>query len=908
AGAMLAVPLSVPETESLLAGETGLSLAAVNGPGLSVIAGPEAAATAFARRLAERGIACRRLRTSHAFHSPMMRPAAAELTRLAASLTLKAPRIPFISNVTGTWITDREATDPAYWAEHLCLPVRFASGLATLASGSERGDDDAQLLLEVGPGQTLGTLARQRPDRPAGETVIASLRDRHEEVSDQAFLLDALARLWVAGAAPDWAAFNRGERRRRMSLPTYPFERRRYFLEPGTASAGLAVTARTDGQRLALEDWFSTPYWESAPLAPHPRPLSHPLPPPGRGAPPPSHDPDFPLSRAVGGGWERGSGGEGSGGETRDWLLLGDGDGLADRLEERLILGGDTVQRVAHPKDYGALFSAGVPGRIVHLLSLDDGDPEENGFYSLLALARALADLSAESRTGLHVSVVTSGVAAVLGDEALVPERAALLGPSRVLPQEVPGVASTVIDVLETDLSTAKISGLADQLMAGGEGPLIALRGRRRFLRRFRSVTLPPAAHGAERLRQNGVYLITGGLDETGVTLAEQLFKACGARLCLVAPEDTPPMDRWGDWLSALDERSEESRRLRRVLALERSGCDLLVTAADLAHAGQVRQAVELATARFGALHGVVHAAGRTGAGLMQWKSHSQAASVLAPKMRGTRNLAAALADRPLDFFVLFGSNAAISGGFGQSDTAAGAVFLDVFAQAEEQTGRQIVQAIDWDFFRWQPITASTPELAAALEQGLAKNGIAAEELFEIFLRVLASSLPQVIVSTQGLDVLTSQLDSFSATALLDAIATPGAAGSHARPEISVAYESPQGEAEEVVARVWQEAFGIDRVGRDDNFFELSGNSLLAIQIVTRISQALGVDLPTASLLEAPTVAGLAAEVERLRPATPEQEMAEADPEELDRLLREIEALSLEEAEAKLARELETMS
>src|SRR6185369_1908209 len=465
------------------------------------------------------------------------------------------------------------------------------------------------------------------------------------------------------------------------------------------------------------------------------------------------------------------------------WLLLGDGAGLADRLEERLILGGDTVQRVKQPEDYGALFAAGVPNRIVHLLSLDAGDPEETGFYSLLALARALADLSAESRAGLHVSVVTSGVAAVLGDETLMPERAALLGPCRVLPQEVPGVTSTVIDVLDTDLSLERLAGLTHRLVAelvpqtnsgrvegpkarassaqgnalgGGEGPLIALRGRRRFLRRFHSAALPPAAHGAERLRQNGVYLITGGLDETGVTLAEQLFKACGARLCLVAPEDTPPMDRWGDWLSALDERSEESRRLRRVLALERSGCDLLVTAADLAHAGQVRQAVELAVARFGTVHGVIHAAGRTGAGLMQWKSRSQATSVLAPKVRGTRNLAAALSGsfsgKALDFFVLFGSNAAISGGFGQSDTSAGAVFLDVFAQAAEQESEQIIQTIDWDFFRWQPITASTPELAAAMEQGLAKNGIAAEEMFEVFLRVLASPLPQVVVSTQGLD------------------------------------------------------------------------------------------------------------------------------------------------------------
>jgi acyl carrier protein len=701
------------------------------------------------------------------------------------------------------------------------------------------------------------------------------------------------------------------------------------------------------------------------------------------------------------------------------WLLLGDGAGLAARLEERLAAAGDSVRRVdriAQPGDYGAVFAEarqadGLPqriDRIVHLLSLDSGasadvsdTAEESGFYSLLALARALADLGPESRAGLHVGVVTSGVAAVLGDEALVPERAALLGPCRVLPQEVPGVTSTAIDLLEGDLRSSAALGrladrLADQIIAelaqglgkgperhpegegragriwegggfhhpdplgrqgspqddvsrsaprrtGSEGsapvamphpePLVALRGRRRFLRRFRPVELPPAERGAARLRRRGVYLITGGLDETGVTLAEQLFKACGARLALLAPEDTPPLSRWGDWLGALDERSDESRRLRRVLALERSGCDLVVAAADLAHPGQVRQAVELALARFGTIHGVVHAEGRAGAGLMQWKSRAQAASVLAPKVRGTRALAAALAGRPLDFFVLFGTNASVAGGFGQADTAAGAAFLDTFAQAEDgareeggQGGVPVqapVQAIDWDFFRWQPITASTPELAAALAQGLAKNGIAERELFEVFLRVLASPLPQVVVSTQGLDVLTSQLDSFSATALLDEIGRQGAAGSHARPEISVAYEPPRGMFEETVARVWQEAFGIDRVGRDDNFFELSGNSLLAIQIVTRISQALGVDLPTASLLEAPTVAGLAWAVEKLRsgasgmsgasgetpaPEGVEEALAEADPAELERLLGEIESLSLEEAEAKLARELEAMS
>jgi phthiocerol/phenolphthiocerol synthesis type-I polyketide synthase E len=210
-------------------------------------------------------------------------------------------------------------------------------------------------------------------------------------------------------------------------------------------------------------------------------------------------------------------------------------------------------------------------------------------------------------------------------------------------------------------------------------------------------------------------------------------------------------------------------------------------------------------------------------------------------------------------------------------------------------------------------VTASVPEVAAALEEGLALYGITESEMFETFLRVLASPLPQITVATQDLDAVTAQLDSFSATALLDQVGAQAGAqvAAHARPELPVAYEPPRGEVEETVARVWQEAFGIDRIGRDDNFFDLSGNSLLAIQIVTRISQALEIDVATASLLEAPTVARLAAAIEGLRPEaslSPEEELAAADPEELERLLLEIESLSLTEAEDKLARELEAMS
>ena len=242
AGVLLAVPLPEEELAPLLDRDPDLSLSAANGPGLSVAGGPAEAVAKLERELAGRGVSCRRLRTRHAFHSRMMEPVAGELARLLAGIRLAPPRIPFVSNATGTWITDAEATDPAYWARHLCRTVRFAQGVETLMAGAA---GEPPLLLEVGPGQTLGTLAQQHPRRPAGLVTVASLPGRSRvggPAEEPAQLLDALGRLWCAGAAPGWAGFTAREERRRVPLPTYPFERRRYFLDLPAAPAP-SVTA-----------------------------------------------------------------------------------------------------------------------------------------------------------------------------------------------------------------------------------------------------------------------------------------------------------------------------------------------------------------------------------------------------------------------------------------------------------------------------------------------------------------------------------------------------------------------------------------------------------------------------------------------------------------------------------------
>lgn len=197
AGAMLAVPL--PEAEARAAAGPGLSLAAVNGPTLSVISGPVPAVAVLEQQLSGRGIAVRRLPTTHAFHSTMMEPIRERVVDMARSLKPNPPAIPYLSNVTGTWMKPGEATDPGYWGRHLCQAVRFGQALSELRS------DASRVLLEVGPGLSLSTLALQTAEGPqaAGQVVLPTLRPSYDRQPDLAYLLGSVAKLWLAGVPLD---------------------------------------------------------------------------------------------------------------------------------------------------------------------------------------------------------------------------------------------------------------------------------------------------------------------------------------------------------------------------------------------------------------------------------------------------------------------------------------------------------------------------------------------------------------------------------------------------------------------------------------------------------------------------------------------------------------------------------
>jgi phthiocerol/phenolphthiocerol synthesis type-I polyketide synthase E len=674
-GAMLSVPLAESEVSALL--DTELSLAAVNGPARCVIAGPEEAVERLARELERQAVSCRRLRTSHAFHSSMMEPIVETFAGEVARAGAAAPRTPFLSCVTGGWIEASEAADPWYWARQLRQPVRFAAALEELLREPDR------VLLEVGPGSTLSSLARRHSRCTPERVVLSSLPAAAEDGPDLPVLLTAVGRLWLAGVEPDWPAFHQGESRRRIPLPTYPFERQRHWIEPLSAVA----RQRRAGPKSEKEDWFQLPSWKLT-LAP---------------------GPGEPEAKPAA------------------WLLFCDEMGLGTALAERLRRAGHRVLTVpaseARAADaeglpsYETLFAeldaaGGVPENIVHLLGVtgraaaeEEIDPSGwRVFSSLVALGGVLGQRGTGGGEGpARITVVADGIWRVAADDRPCPEKALLLGPAQVLPWEAPGLSCRILDVrLGPAGHLDDLAGqLAAELVSGRPEEQVAYRVDQRWARTFEPVHLEAQAAPPRRLRANGVYLITGGLGGIGLELAELLARTVRARLVLVSRTVPPPKGT--------------SRRLQ---ALEILGSEVLVLRADVTDEGQMREVVARALERFGTLHGVIHGAGLPGGEPMAFATARSLRAVLAPKVQGTRTLAAVVADLPLDFLVLLSSTFSLAGGVGQAAYCAANAFLDAFAQARAREA-PFTLSVNWDLWRGIGMAAHrAPEDGAGEETG----------------------------------------------------------------------------------------------------------------------------------------------------------------------------------------------
>jgi NAD(P)-dependent dehydrogenase (short-subunit alcohol dehydrogenase family) len=398
------------------------------------------------------------------------------------------------------------------------------------------------------------------------------------------------------------------------------------------------------------------------------------------------------------------------------------------------------------------------------------------------------------------------------------------------------------------------------------------------------------------------VYLLTGGLGGIGLALARYLAKQFRARLVLTTRSALPPPGEYEQWLRLHAADDATSGRIRAVRELQEAGAEVQVVQADVADFNQMKAVFELTQARFGALHGVIHCAGVPGGGLVQLKDAATAAAVLAPKVQGTLVLAELARHQSLDFLLLCSSLTALFGGAGQVDYTAANAFVDAFAQAERGRGGLPAIAVNWDGWHESGMAVKTEvpaELQEARRQDL-RLGLSDVDGVEAFRRVLAAGLPQVAVSTRDLAARMRRAER-PAAATADAppaasAAVPGGR-THARPALSTEYVAPRDELEQSITGICQELLGVAPLGVHDNFFELGAHSLLALRMIARLNEALGVELPPNRFFEAPTVAQLAEKAAALRVSQA------AEDAQLTELMQLVENMSDEEVRTLLAQE-----
>tara|TARA_R110000787_G_scaffold11002_19_gene36664 strand:+ start:64909 stop:69441 length:4533 start_codon:yes stop_codon:yes gene_type:complete len=831
AGAMATVELSAERLRPRL--RDGIEIAAMNGPELTAVAGSKDAIEAFLSGLESEGIGVRRLHTSHAFHSAMMEPALAPLREYASKLALKAPRIPYVSNVTGTWITDEQATSPDYYAQHLRQAVLFEPGLQLLAR------DAGLFLLEVGPGITLSALAGISLD---GERhrIASSMPHPRDDQHDMRAVLSAAGAMWAAGVPLDWAALQGGDMPpRRLPLPTYPFERSRFWVDPKPGGGLLQVAAEpileTSAPAGDLGQYLHTTTWTSVPVD-------------TQGVP------------------------ELSGG----WLIIADNAAFGSRLVEGFETSGATAllaNVAADAIDKGFDTVAALAGQlagnlsgIVIAIGLEAAANIPGRLrYDMLGAVARLPELTGVKP--VRIMVVTRGGVPVLDEPVSDDEASLVFGPVGMLEVESENLMPQHIDFgADGDaMSDRNIRRLLAEAAQEKFERLVAWR-KRRWLRRFEPVALPPSQEAPAILKDRGVYLITGGTGGIGRTLARWLAEHVSARIVMTSRNPLPPRSEWDQLVANPGEGDRISRIIADLLHIEAAGGEISVECADVADRDAMRGVVERTRQKWGAIDGVIHAAGNPGAGkLFVMDDPEEVSRTLSPKVGGMSVLAEILGDMPLDFFAVMSSINGIFAAPGNAAYSSANAYLDAFANAAARPAnwkRYVV--FNWDAWRDVGMAAriEVAENRRAERERFLSKAILPDVGAEIFARLLGSDIDQVVVTPYNLPLIVAA----QRTRTWKRASAGDAAGSFGN-EFTSGASIPvsemiaarfEREEERVIAAIWEELIGAEMEGPHENFFERGGHSLMATRVLSRLTAVTGVRLTLRDIFDAPTIEELA--------------------------------------------------
>jgi acyl transferase domain-containing protein len=874
-GAMLAIGLAEDEVREWIDPE--IDLAAVNGVRSCVVAGPSSQIQRLAARLDAAGVWQQALDVERAFHSRLMDPVMAQYAAAIDRRRRAAPAIPIASAVTGGWLTGRDAQSTRYWLRHLREPVRFAAALEALGRG--------HVLVEVGPSQTLRGLAAG-----SGLRVFSSMPADGDARSELAQWLSAAGALWTLGAPLDWQRFYAGQRRRRVPLPTYPFERQRCWLPTPTSATGSTTpsgSASTCRTKQNFDKWFYVPSWKrSLDLLPS-------------------------IDRLASG----------------TWLVFLDEQGLGEALVRTLERSKHRVLTVSpgsefvadadgrytvRPdrwEDYEALVAALAAkcvrvSRVLHCWGAagrshpNDGDERQTidrSFYSLLWLARAFDRPAAGAHVELYV--ITSEACQVVGLEDVRPAASMVGGLSKVIPQECSGLECRQIDLPRFE-GLQEASAWVDRVLAevsrGSGVSLVAYRGTHRWVPTWERSSPCSLASATPAIRQRGVYLIVGGLGRFGLIIANYLAREARARIVLTSRSPFPETNRWEEWVDRHPEDDVTSRRIRGLQSILTAGGELRIVDVDVADEWGISNLIASIERDFGALNGIIHAAGHTGRDThraIHDMTRAECEEVFAAKIAGLGVLARAVAHSRLDFCMLTSSLSPILGGLGLAAYSAAHHYMDTFAEVMRR------RYLPWTSVNWEGWARhSSQSIEDRPGRAVADLTMTEEEIERCFDLVLrTSTTPRIVIATADLQSRINQwvIGLRTAGRLASEPTSSRTQDEQASPAAEARPLRSRNVSAQDVLEIAASILGVPDLDVHDNLFDRGANSLIAVQLIARLRREFQRFVPLAELFEHPSAAALA---EAINSA----EGISAGAVDIEEAVREIEELSPDDAKALL--------
>lgn len=667
-GEMVAVVLSESELIPLL--PTKVEIAAINGPGLSVVSGPAQAINDLEQVLSDAGHGLKRLLTSHAFHSWMMDPALPQFRDELSTVSLSPPTIPIYSNRDGQIMTAEQATSHEYWSDHIRNPVQFAKSVENVL------EDINPIFLEVGPGKTLCDFVRQQqPD--ANVFSITHSGGSGGDEADVNDLLKTIGSMWQCGVNVNWLSSYDNKHLPKLSLPTYPYQRQRHWIEPGGTS-----TVPKDSLCMY------SPVWSPA---------------------------DCDVSENL----------------NSTWILLLDDSGVKNKVCEKLeqldqevviVRIGDQYSKISDREftirpqsreDSRSLFGEMKTGRngqhphrfhVVHAWSLggisNDKNPVDHfcyqnsiGYHSVVALIQAAHETRLDEQ--LDILVASTNIFCLPHENLeTVPEKSTLLGPVKGAIAEFSDLRVRLLDLGEWDdgkISPWMIDGIIEEARSDSTDRIVARRENQRFVESLGNLDPMPASK--LHLRLFGTVFITGGTGGLGFEIAEELYRCAKSKLILTCNWEVPVRESWKERTKVDD---KIGRALTKVLELESKGAEVLLVKADCANPQNVTTAIEQARKSFGDIHGVIHAANSGNDILLLQQEPANTINQFAVKVHGALTLEDVFESYPLDFFIHFSSQASYQPAPGQAAYAGANAVLNALAERRNRTHAGLNCALAW--------------------------------------------------------------------------------------------------------------------------------------------------------------------------------------------------------------------